>query len=203
MVSRKTIVLVILALVLGLVFASVTSAQSGSVTIPLAAENNSGQTGTAVLTPMGDQTQVVINVPAGPGGTPQPAHIHDGTCAAPGKVIFPLTNVVDGKSTTMVNAKLSDIANGAHIINIHKSAAEINVYTSCGAIPQQAGAAAAQSTPAAGASGAAGGTAAGTTATTKPATLPTTGSDMSLFWLIVAAGALLTLGGLALRRSRA
>ena len=199
MVSRKTIVLVVLALVLGLMFASVTSAQSGSVTIPLAAENNSGQTGTAVMTPMGDQTQVVINVPAGPGGTPQPAHIHDGTCAAPGKVVWPLTNVVDGKSTSMVPAKLSDITTGGHLINIHKSATEINVYTSCGQIPQQAGAAAAQSTPAAGASG----TAAGATAATKPAALPTTGSDMSFFWVIVAAGALLALGGLALRRSRA
>ncbi len=199
MVSRKTIVLVILALVLGLVFASVTSAQGGSITVPLAAENNSGQTGTATLTAMGDQTQVVINVPAGPGGTPQPAHIHDGTCASPGKVVWPLTNVVDGKSTTMVNAKLSDIATGGYLVNIHKSAAEVNVYTSCGQVPQQAGSAAAQSTPAAGAAG----TAAGATATTKPAALPTTGADMSFFWIVVVAGALLALGGLALRRSRA
>lgn len=197
MVSRKTIVLVALAAVLALVFVSVTSAQGTTVTVPLAAENNSGQTGTATLTAMGDQTQVVINVPAGPGGTPQPAHIHDGTCAAPGKVVWPLTNVVDGKSTTMVNAKLADIATGGFLINIHKSAAEVSVYTSCGQVPQQAGAAAAQPTAAAGA------TAAGAMPATKPAALPTTGSDMSFFWIIVAAGALLALGGLALRRSRA
>ncbi|MFN8499405.1 MAG: CHRD domain-containing protein [Anaerolineae bacterium] len=196
MVSRKTIVLVALAAVLALVFASVTSAQSTTVTVPLAAENNSGQTGTATLTAMGDQTQVVINVPAGPGGTPQPAHIHDGTCAAPGKVVWPLTNVVDGKSTTMVNAKLADIATGGYLINIHKSAAEVSVYTSCGQVPQQAGAAA-QPTAAAGA------TAAGASAATKPAALPTTGSDMSFFWIVVAVGALLALGGLALRRTRA
>ncbi|MFN8481663.1 MAG: CHRD domain-containing protein [Anaerolineae bacterium] len=195
MVSRKTIVLVALALVLALVFASVTSAQNSTVTVPLAAENNSGQTGTATLTAMGDQTQVVINVPAGPGGAPQPAHIHDGDCKTPGKVVWPLTNVVDGKSTTMVPAKLADVATGKYLINIHKSAAEISVYTSCGQIPLQAGAAA-QPTAAAGA------TAAGATAATQPAALPTTGSDMSFFWVIVAAGALLALGGLVLRRSR-
>ncbi|MFN8470691.1 MAG: CHRD domain-containing protein [Anaerolineae bacterium] len=196
MISRKTIVLVALAVVLALVFASIASAQSDTVTVPLAAENNSGQTGTVTLTAMGDQTQVVINVPAGPAGTPQPAHIHDGKCPDVGKVVWPLTNVVDGKSTTMVPAKLSDIATGAYAINIHKSAAEVSVYTSCGNIPQMAGAAAAQPTAAAGS------TAAGATAATKPAALPTTGSDMSFFWVIVAAGAALALGGLALRRAR-
>src|SRR5690349_3091630 len=177
---RKISVLILVVALLTL-FASVASAQTGPITVQLGAQNGSAQTGTATLTPMGDQTQVVINLPAGPAGASveQPVHIHDGACPTPGKVIWPLTNLKEGKSTTMVNAKLSDIADGKHAINAHKSAAEASVYTSCGNVQQIAAAAAA------------------------PNALPTTGFDFAYMWIVAAFGLVLALGGMALRRVRA
>jgi LPXTG-motif cell wall-anchored protein len=176
---RKAPVLVLLVILLAL-FASVASAQGGPLTVNLAAQNNSGQNGTATLTAKGDQTEVVINLPVGPAGAgvDQPVHIHEGACPTPGRVVFPLTSLKEGKSTTMVNAKLADIANGKHAINAHKSAAEASVYTSCGNVQQIAQAAGA------------------------PAALPTTGADSAMLWMIAAFGLVLALGGLVLRRAR-
>src|SRR5215217_7175526 len=55
-----------------------------SVTIVLAPQNNSGQTGTAVLTSEGAGTRVVISLSNAAG--PHPAHIHTGSCPDPGAV---------------------------------------------------------------------------------------------------------------------
>src|SRR3954465_12594361 len=101
-----------------------------SVTIVLAPQNNSGQTGTAVLTSEGAGTKVVISLSNAAG--PHPAHIHDGSCPNPGAVVFPLTSVTNGRSETVVAAALSDILKAPHAINIHKSPQEIPFYTSCG-----------------------------------------------------------------------
>ena len=106
------------------------------------------ESGTATLTAMGDKTQVVLSLTGAPAGTPQPAHIHVGTCPGVGAVKFPLSPVVDGKSTTVVDAKLADITTGAFGINVHKSAAEAGVYVSCGTIQAVAGATTAATTAA-------------------------------------------------------
>lgn len=171
--SRILITLGLIVLMLAL-FASVAAAQSTTITVQLAAQNSSGQNGTATLTAKGDQTEVVVNLPVGPAGAAveQPVHIHSGACPTPGGVVFPLGNLKEGKSTTTVNAKLADIADGKHAINAHKSAAEASVYTSCGNVQMIA----------------------------MPAALPTTGFDMSSVWLLAAFGLLLVLGGVALRR---
>src|SRR5919199_132537 len=57
-----------------------TASAQQAVTIQLSPQNSSGITGTATLTPMGDQTRVVLTL-AGAGAGPEPAHIHAGTCA--------------------------------------------------------------------------------------------------------------------------
>src|SRR4051812_32078904 len=106
-----------------------TAAQQ-SVTIALSPQNNSGQSGTAVLTSEGAGTKVVITLSNAPG--PHPAHIHTGSCPEPGAVVFPLTSVTNGTSETVVAASISDILRAPHAINIHKSPQEIPVYTSCG-----------------------------------------------------------------------
>ena len=103
-----------------------------SVTIVLTAQNSSGQSGTAVLTADGPATKVVIALSNAPG--PHPAHIHAGACPTPGAVVFPLTAVANGRSETTVAASLSTILGEPHAINVHKSPAEIPVYTSCGDI---------------------------------------------------------------------
>ncbi len=88
-------------------------------------------------------------------GVAHPAHIHSGTCAQLGDVVFPLSDVsneivVDGTpmagedmgsndndvawSVTTVAAPLADIVSGGHTINIHESAENIGNYIACGDI---------------------------------------------------------------------
>ena len=118
-----------------------------SMTINLGEQNGSGQTGTAVLTPDGSGTRVVLTLSNAPG--PHPAHIHTGQCPTPGAVVFPLTAVTNGTSETTVNATMEQIMAAPHAVNVHKSPQEIPVYTSCGNITVAQAAPAAQPSPAA------------------------------------------------------
>jgi len=87
-------------------------------------------------------------------GLAHPAHIHSGACAAPGDVVFPLSNVsgenlVDGEamvgdvvgsdaaipvdlSVTTVQASLADIVAADHSIVVHESEENIGNYVLCG-----------------------------------------------------------------------
>src|SRR3954464_141852 len=120
---------VAVALTMSALLPSDTQAQQ-SVTIALSPQNDSGQSGTAVLTSEGAGTKVVITLSNAPG--PHPAHIHSGSCPNPGAVVFPLTSVTNGRSETTVAASIADILKSPHAINVHKSPQEIPFYTSCG-----------------------------------------------------------------------
>jgi plastocyanin len=161
-----------------------------SVTVNLGPGRDASQPGTAVLTAQGDQTMVTIDIAPGAAGVPQPVHIHEGTCANLGAVKYPLTNIVDGKSTTMVDVPLSDLRTGGFAINAHKSQAEINVYVACGNIPASTtgGAPAPARLPAAGTGGYQSG-----------------GGGISPWWYALAAGVglLLVGGSYGLWRARA
>lgn len=111
---------------------NVQAANTQSITIELVAGREGGQTGSAMLTAKGDQTEVVISVQPPSPGVQQPAHIHTGSCPNVGAVVYPLTNVVDGRSTRLINAKLADLLAGTFGLNVHKSTAESGIYTSCG-----------------------------------------------------------------------
>ena len=118
----------------GLVGAATTTAQ-------LAAQNNSGITGTATLEDLaGGQTRVTITVQGAPAGVAMPVHIHEGSCAnlnpAPK---FNLTPIQNGRSETTITATVADIMGGQHAINAHKSAQELAVYVACGDIPRAQG----------------------------------------------------------------
>ena len=118
------------------VVASPSSTPTGQVMVTLRGlgEATTTQAGTATLVPMGEKTQVNIDVKAGPTGVEQPIHIHSGPCDRLGGIVHPLNNVVNGKSTTEVNATLASIVSGSLAINLHKSTTEIAVYTTCGDI---------------------------------------------------------------------
>jgi len=117
---------------------SATQAQQ-SVTINLTAQNDSGVNGTAVLTPDGAGTKVVLSLANAPG--PHPVHIHAGACPTVGAVVFPLTSVTNNMSETTVAASIADILRAPHAINVHKSPQEVSVYTACGNIAASAAAA--------------------------------------------------------------
>jgi Cu/Zn superoxide dismutase len=111
-------------------------AQPPEVNVRMNAQNKSGETGTAKLTPEGDQTRVDITLKGQAPGASQPAHIHEGTCAKLNpKPKYGLANVVDGKSSTLVPVSEKDLLSGKKLaINVHKSAEDIKTYVSCGDI---------------------------------------------------------------------
>jgi Cu/Zn superoxide dismutase len=112
-----------------------TAAAAESITVDLGEQNSSGESGTATLTADGEQTTVAVELSGAP-ATPQPAHIHDGTCATLGDVVYPLTNVENGASETTVDAPLSDLQGADYDINVHESEEMIQTYVACGDIPK-------------------------------------------------------------------
>jgi Cu/Zn superoxide dismutase len=110
---------------------------AGPVTVTLKPQNNSGESGTATLTEEGSKTKVTVSVTGQPAGTPQPMHIHKGTCAQlDPKPTYGLPSLVDGKSEATVDVSLEDLQHGEFAINGHKSAQEASVYVYCGEIPK-------------------------------------------------------------------
>lgn len=109
------------------------AAPSDEVMVELAEQNNSGESGTATLTAMGEQTRVVVEIPSQI--TPsQPAHIHEGSC---GPALNPaplhgLLNVMDGRSETVVDRPLSELTAGGLAINVHESNEELETHVACG-----------------------------------------------------------------------
>jgi len=129
-----------IAIALGLSLLGVTSfaLAADSSTAKLAPQNNSGESGTATLTKVGDdKTKVVLQVQGAPSGTPQPVHIHKGTCdKLDPKPAYPLSPVINGKSESTVNASLDSLEKGGYAINGHKSAQEASTYVFCGKISE-------------------------------------------------------------------
>src|SRR5678815_5936700 len=131
-----------LAVLVATLFAtSFAFAQQKSVSVPIKAQNKSGESGTAKLTPEGDQTKVEISLKGASKAGSQPAHIHDGSCAKlDPKPKYGLSNVENGKSSTTVPVKLDELTGGNLAINVHKSAADIKTYVACGDIKKAAAA---------------------------------------------------------------
>ena len=155
--------------------AAAQTAQPAPATVQIGAgREQATATGSVTLTAVGNQTRVEVNVA---GTNPvMPGHIHSDTCPGAGPVLYPLQNVMSGKSTTMIDTPLSEVLAKGKSINFHKSPQEAGVYTGCGNI-QVAGVQAGQ-----------------------PSTLPRTGDLGAIAPLLGAAGAGLAGVGLLLRR---
>ena len=108
---------------------------SDEITVSLGEQNGSTQSGEATLTRVDDSTTHVVLSIGGGGNTPQPAHIHKGSCAQLDPTpTYPLEDVVDGESSTHVNVSLDELRDGEFAINVHKSAAALQTYVACGDI---------------------------------------------------------------------
>jgi hypothetical protein len=104
---------------------------SDEVTFDLAEQGDSGQSGAVTLTADGERTRVVITLESPP-AVPQPAHVHKGSCAElDPNPAYGLANVVDGSSTTVVDARLQELRDGSYAVNVHKSGSELDVYVAC------------------------------------------------------------------------
>ena len=107
----------------------------GKQVVVLDAQNNSGQTGTTTLEEVNGKVKVTIAIVGEPSEASEPAHIHAGSCPNPGAVLYPLTNVVNGKSETTLSVDMKTLqANGSLAVNLHKSAADLKTYMACGNI---------------------------------------------------------------------
>lgn len=99
----------------------------------ITALNNSGQTGNASISESNGKTKVVVSIGSGAKDVGQPAHIHAGSCPQPGSVLYPLTNVMNGSSTSTVDASLDKVSSQMPLaVVVHKSEADINTYVACG-----------------------------------------------------------------------
>ena len=103
-----------------------------TVVIPLAPLNGSGETGTATLRAQGSQTIVTVDLANG-SSTKQPAHFHVGTCERyQPRPLYPINDIVDGKSTTTLDIPIEKLVDGTLILNVHKSYSDIATQAACG-----------------------------------------------------------------------
>jgi hypothetical protein len=161
------------------------------VNVTMNATGGSGVTGSAQLTAMGAQTQVVVTVQGASQNGSHVNHIHAGSCAQQGGIVFPLTDIRTdatgrGSATTMVAAPLSTIQGASHYVNVHAGPALPSPGVSCGDIAMAAAAAGAPATQPA----------------RPPAQLPRTGEVSFGLYSLAALGALLLLGGARLAYCR-
>lgn len=105
------------------------------LTLQLAQENGSGQSGTATLTPAGDGGTTIVLELSNPPEAPQPAHVHPGPCGDLGDPIAGLQNLVDGRSESTVSMSLDDLRTGNLVVHAHKSEAEFEISVACAPIP--------------------------------------------------------------------
>jgi hypothetical protein len=127
MLSRLLAALAIVSMVL----AACDSTASAPRVITLRTLNDSGVTGTVSFSDISGKTGVEVTVD--PGGNPDmPAHIHPGSCdnLTP-QPKFPLENVRNGVSKTVVPATMAELFAGGLAVNIHKSNDDLKTYTAC------------------------------------------------------------------------
>jgi Cu/Zn superoxide dismutase len=110
---------------------------AGPVTVQLAPQNNSGESGTATLTEAGGKTKVTVAINGQPAGVAQPMHVHKGTCSQlDPQPAYGLATVTGGKSETTIDVTLASLQSGGYAINGHKSAQDVKTYVFCGEIPK-------------------------------------------------------------------
>lgn len=113
------------------------TAAASAVTVKLNPDSNSGESGAAVLAEVGGRTTVVVTIVGEPAGATQPMHIHEGSCGPTlGKVVYTLSPVANGVSTTTVDVTIDKLKASKFAINGHKSASEMSIYVFCGNIAQ-------------------------------------------------------------------
>jgi hypothetical protein len=101
--------------------------------VKLTEQNNSSESGTAVLSEKDGKVIVKLELTGVPAGASQPAHIHAGNCQNIGAVGYSLANVVNGKSVTDLDIPFSQLTFKQPLaINIHKSDPEAKTYIACG-----------------------------------------------------------------------
>lgn len=123
-------------------------------TIPLRELNDSGVTGTVVLSEQGAATRISIQLTGDAVTGDHVAHLHDGTCEAPGEYTYTLNPVsAEGTSETVVNLTLDELLAGGYMVNVHPDEANWDTWMVCGELTTTSATAAVTPTPPAGGQG--------------------------------------------------
>lgn len=113
------------------------AAGAEELTLTLAEQAGSGQSGTATLTADGDERTRVVVALSNPPGPSQPSHVHSGTCDDIGAVVEPLESVEGGNAESVVRMSMRELQRGGLIVHAHKSEAESKVSVACAEIPKE------------------------------------------------------------------
>lgn len=106
--------------------------------IVLESQNDSGENGIALIQEKEGKLSVSLRITGSPSGTIQPAHIHLGSCGKMDDVLYPLSNLVNGESETIIDTTFKKLYKDLPLaVNVHKSEKEANIYVSCGNIPSK------------------------------------------------------------------
>jgi len=109
--------------------------ETNSVIVVLREQNDSGESGTAILSEVDGKVRIVLNLTGAPEDVSQPAHIHVNNCADIAGVQYPLASPVNGSSETMLEVSMEELQAGLPFsVNVHKSPEEASVYVACGDI---------------------------------------------------------------------
>jgi hypothetical protein len=107
-----------------------------ALSLELTEQNGSGQSGTATLTPAGDERTKIVMELSNPPAVPQPAHVHPGPCDDLGDPVAALANVVRGRSETTVPLSFAELRRGDLVVHAHKSEREFSTSVACAPIPE-------------------------------------------------------------------
>lgn len=130
------VIIVVLVIVFGMAGDKTEAPEGGEetneVSVTLLAQNNSGESGTAVISEVGGMAKVMINLSGAP-AEGEPAHIHLGACPTPGAVKYPLSSVINGVSETMLSVSVAELMDQLPLaVNVHRSADDLKTYVACG-----------------------------------------------------------------------
>jgi hypothetical protein len=106
-----------------------------ALSLELMEQNGSGQSGTATLTPVGDERTKIVMELSNPPAVPQPAHVHPGPCDDLGDPVAALANLVRGRSETTVPLSFAELRRGDLVVHAHKSEREFPTSVACAPIP--------------------------------------------------------------------
>lgn len=132
--NQKYVILIIAVVLLAVLIFLVKTLQPKTLIALLNSQNESGQAGTATLINLDEGVRVLVTVFGGPQNFSQPLHIHEGTCEDLGPIKYPLNDLFNGNSATIIKDLIvADLAANLPLaINLHKSNQEFEIYTSCG-----------------------------------------------------------------------
>ena len=109
-----------------------------ALTLDLQEQNNSGITGTVAFSPTSDGTGGGRDRARQQRGRPTPGARPPGQLCRPRPgPKWPLSNVVDGKSKTTIDADLSELTAQEYAVNVHDSPENADLYVACADVRNQ------------------------------------------------------------------